>query len=424
MASKDEGPQRYGRFIKKNDPILDFVNVTDFNLLEIVERHGTIPDNAQNSIIHYNLHNPEEMESAVQIPSMYSTDFSTPQTRRPILIPLDFTRDWERMRKRTTRRHPRFEDEDDIELELEYLESQTTPDGKKDEGEKKPPVGKAFDFENDGFSEINAQSDSPDQEGVEGSSDPKIDRENDALEEVGRNLPSHPDHMKGASITITEAQKSEMEGSMGEQQVTPDLAEHQHQAPPEVEPQNLGQSSAQDEPREETAQGTSNMGKQEGYDQGYQEGMSQARKEQEEFQNEATGKLGQLLSEIEGLKKDILLNAQENFKNICETMLSAILRKEYSTNPEAFASIVQRAIEEAVEGDDFTIAIHPESVEDLKKFLDASLIDKMNPDEAVEKGDFQLRTKLGVIDGRASKVVEDMLDQADLNLFETKDEVS
>ena len=133
--SEKEGKKRHGRLMKKNDPVLDVVNITEFKLTDIGESPTVYPDNFNANIIHRNLHMEIDIDAALKEPELAHKDLSSESNRRPVMRPVDFTADWNRMRQRASKRGMRFDDEDELEAELEYLTSRDTGDESTDSAE-------------------------------------------------------------------------------------------------------------------------------------------------------------------------------------------------------------------------------------------------------------------------------------------------
>ncbi len=69
--------RKKGRFIKKDDPLKNHLEVSDFNLLEICESNITYCDNPNGNIIHKDLHSEEEIRKIEESPDEISHVFKT-----------------------------------------------------------------------------------------------------------------------------------------------------------------------------------------------------------------------------------------------------------------------------------------------------------------------------------------------------------
>ena len=124
------------------------------------------------------------------------------------------------------------------------------------------------------------------------------------------------------------------------------------------------------------------------------------------------------MHELGGLKKNILGSMQENFYELCQALAEALIEREFKVNPEEFAKVVQRAINDAVEGDQYKVAVHPE----FKSKLDAlglkELEGRIVIDEGLEVGGFRIDTDVGAVDGNIKQIVSDLIEQAETDLFD------
>ena len=105
-------------------------------------------------------------------------------------------------------------------------------------------------------------------------------------------------------------------------------------------------------------------------------------------------------------------------------MMEGILGREFKMNPESFAKVIQRAIAEAIDNDDFSIRVNPDQQKQIHAFMEGPLSEKMVPDETIHEGNFRIESDHKVIDGNASKLIGDLLNQADIQLFKDDSEAS
>lgn len=399
-----------GRFIRKNDPILELVEVVPFNLKDISKHPTAVPDNATNSILHHRLHHPKEFNDAIHNSSLNTTDLTPEGGRRPVLVPLDFTKDWEDMKRRVSRKNSRFdEDEDDLEI-LEQLEAANHESSTKTAHPIEPK-------QEEGASEAMANQPPPLTENIEkedlGFEKPplSIRKQKEMLDDVSKSLPKD---IKDPLEAVTQHDQAGF---------TPLVESHQS-SNNEDQPPTEQIPSQQAEP---PSPGISDQELQElekkSYQAGFEKGMAKALDELKSQHNDSTRVMESMLGELSNLKKEVLHNAQDNFRAICESMMEAILGQEFKVNPESLGHVINRAINETVEQDDFKLLLHPQTAEQLTSILPENLRKNIAIDDNLGETDFRIESNQKVIDGKTTKIISDLLDQADLNLF-SKNEAS
>jgi len=407
MGDRYTGVTKSGKFIRKNDPILDIIKISPFNLQEISVHKTAIPDNASNTIIHKRLHSPEVFEHAIKESSLEKIRFEPEGGRRPVLVPLDFTKDWEVMKKRITKRQSKF-DEDDDDLEIyEAMQSSRTTEPKRKGKEEKTSEQETPQKKTDAKPETNAEhQENKPKETPETINETvlSINKEKEALDSIARSLPGEDQNPLGSGIAPEQSPEAVVTTDTDKQPEAPNPQENE--AP---DPSTPKVPEAETPPTET---------EKEAYDKGFQSGLADGFKEVQKDYDEKSKIIGSMMAELEGLKKNILHNAQNNFQKICESMMEAILKKEYKANPETFANVIKRAIDETVDDDEFKIRVHPEQIKTLETFFEGEIASHIVSDENIPLGDFKIESNHKVIDGKTSKLIEDLLNQADLNIFD------
>ena len=61
--------------------------------------------------------------------------------------------------------------------------------------------------------------------------------------------------------------------------------------------------------------------------------------------------------------------------------------------------------------------VHPNTLEKLKKLEIQELGQKLIADDQIAEGDFKIEAKMSVVDINIGRIINDMLEQADLDLF-------
>ena len=386
---KKDGPKLHGRFIRKRDPILDHVEIIDYNLQEIAVTPTSITDNAKNTIIHTRLHNPESIELSIKESPIQTQVFENETSKRAIIAPKDFTKDWERLKRRTSRRLIKLDDDEELELELEYLREKESLEQNTAEHDNETTISS-----------------------TEGDSDEKKSdktSEDQALNELAKNLPEKDETFNNAMLTIT-SQSQEASPTLNEEEQESEINNDNPPIPQESKTENSpGQAQEDDSEKDGTPS-------QDQLDEAFEKGRLDALSSVKEEFEEAAKALNGIFSDLEGLKASLLTNSQENFQNICETLIESILEQQFSIQPETFKKVLERAVSEATKNDSYNIHINPQLYDKLKDNIDRNIAEKIVQDDTLALGDFKIDTETGVVDGTLKTIISDLLGKADIKL--------
>jgi flagellar biosynthesis/type III secretory pathway protein FliH len=156
-----------------------------------------------------------------------------------------------------------------------------------------------------------------------------------------------------------------------------------------------------------------------GYEDGFKQGQERALEAAQEAVRPHADLLSKVIEDLESKKKKVLENAQQNFNILTETLITSLLKREFKVNPESLAGVIQRAIQETVSDDQFSVEINPLTLAALMPLVDDRTKMKLNSNDQIPEGEFRIETKLAVVEGKINQIVKDLLDQADLSLFDT-----
>lgn len=400
--------RREGRFFRSDDPLLKIINIVDFSLEEICETNITIPDNAIGTIIHTSLHEEKVIASSVRDSGEISRDLSSPDNRRPVMRPLDFTADWQRMKARQQGRTEKLDDDDELEIELELSRRREATKKKAAAPPKAttPEViatSETVQTGNTGLNEVTAAA------AELASSAFKIKKpaepESPAVMQVSAqmlaatNTPPTPTFTPLDPLSTAPSPEREM-----------------------IEQYQSERASAQVESAKGQAQ--IEIAKQEGFAAGYRSGEEQAKVEVRSAAESSMALIHKLGAELETQKRKLLLQSQEHFRELAEALVSSLLQREFKTNPETLAAVIKRAIIDAVKDDEYTVHVHPQTFAAMMPYLDDALKLKLSPSEQVAEGEFQIESKLAVIDGKVGQIVRDLLSQVELEVIPPLEEAS
>lgn len=384
-----DGPKRLGRFLKKGTSVFEKISLVDFSFQDIKAPKGLTPDNANRTIIHIENHDQESLDHALKEHTKFDLDLISPEDRQRVIMPRDFTADWERDRSMRKRKVARFDD-DDFELELDSLKRTKTP------------VQPAPDTPSDLPSPPHA---------------PKIDTWQ-TMEEVGKAINELHSKETSKEQPIQPMVQSTIPENSNFTQVSPEqevaaLAQYQRQQ------QELAKMKAE---FQEELENILESEKAKAYREGFSLGEEKAELQTRTKSVELLKNITQIVAELSQLKFLILSNVQENFYTICQAIGEALVKREFSIHPDTFAEVLRRALSESVQPNNVKILVHPEMYDKLMTLNIADLKGILQKDDQIDKAGFKLESHLSVIDGNISEMISKMLKQADLGIFDKGDQ--
>lgn len=436
-----EGPRRQGRFIKNGSKVMSRISLMDFRFTDIGESDSVDLDNARRNVIHVQYHEPSELKAGVKTPEKFNDDLVGLEQKRPVIMPLDFTQEWERNKKLRKDRIARQDDEDfEFELaeqqqRLELEEEQAEMAAKKTsetvqlaspaaaEAQQAPPASaekSAAPLSQDAHlpKESTVQ---PRPSGMVTGTEKQweyMDQVGQAinrLQNTAQEAPSQPPRRIGMDPSPL-AQGSSPQGA----EFIPSPTRPEAVLEPEAEAARAYQRLKEmEEQNKAQLQHIAEEAKAQGYLAGFQAGEEKAELQVRQNAAHVFGKVSDLIQEFTRLKHDVLANVQENFYELCQAMAEALIKREFSLRPETFVTVLKRAIEEAVEPGKVKVRVHPKAYDRLIGLVDGEMKAALAKDPEVAEGDFKLESSLSVVDGNVGKMIADLLKQADLSLFET-----
>lgn len=402
-----------GRFFKANDPTTRVIDVSDFDLMEICDLPISYPDNPHANVFHSKLHDQVEIDQVISTSKQVNTVFEL-NDARPVIKPLDFTNEWRRIRKRMTERLTRGDD-DDLDYEQEghtmtLRKKVREAMSKMQQDAAQPESTQDSEAISQVESNIEAQPVAEEPKPVQDEVQEENERKEESTQpEVAPNQPFH--------FTSEDAEESD-----GFQEKS---IEKEHQFVP-MNPQQLGsnQEPPPAQPSEQEIDEAFQEAKAKGYEDGYRLGEEKALLAVQDKIQQTIEEVQNIVQELEGLKSNILHNAQENFQIICQAMMESLVQQQFTLNPATFQQVIQRAIDEAVPDDQFTVHVGPKAFENLKEHADEKFINKLKVDQELKQHDFKIESNMTVVDGNISQIISDLLEEADTNLFDSPEKVS
>lgn len=404
---KHKGNQkRRGRFIKKDHPCRKNLQIENFNLLEVSEKPITRADNSSSTIIHQKYHLESELEKSIAPFQNLDRKFVL-ENFRPVIKPLNFTHDWKRR--------------------VDYFQKHRS---NIDEIEEIDPIFAAISDEDDSEEKHHSIGDEKILEDQLGS-DP--DNQQPSAEQ-----PEKEDFAEITSSPLTiSSDKNESSISSGQDDqpmtepnndknkqelvATPDefIPMHTPRDNHSTQQQSYSDISVQKDIEKEYEKA-----KNAGYENGFMQGEEKAYLQGQKQIHEITSNLKELINEMERLKSNILVSTQENFLVLCKSLAEALINQELKANQSAFESLLRRAIEEAVPHDSFNILVSKDAYETLKAHTDGDFLSKVKCTDSLEGFNFKIDSDLTVVDGNIRDMIEDLIEQANVDLFESKEQVS
>lgn len=400
-------PKLIGRFFKKDDRMNRVVTVQDFSFIEICESDLIYPDNPDGNIIHHSLHDQDTIKRVVKDPLEIAGDFKH-ENAPGVIKPVDFTSEWKAMKRKTRRKGSRFDEDEEYELELEMMErgNRGSSDGRVDE-ESSPAIQRSIE-------KIDLENQKAEIPSAKAAVSPgfKIVRESreiaPMLHDKAETETAAPGQTEGTEFVPMKTSNQSPEGGNAEREAI------------ETYRQQIVNKQAIIEREKAVIEEAKSRAFEIGYKEGEEKGAIQAQKNYAA----AVQTLEALVHGLQGLKKEVLETAQENFLTICQSMIEALLEREFTLNPASFAHVISRAIKEAVPDDKFRVIVHPSQLHELRNILPPEISKTMAASEQVKQHSFKIESDLTVVDGNITNVVRDLLAQADLQIIDSKTKVS
>ena len=444
---RHDGPKKFGRFIKKDSSVMKKVALEEFRFSEINPLATIDQDNSRRSIVHAKYHPEEELNEAVRKPKKFEDDLAHPESRRPIIFPVDFTGDWEREKKMRKDRNQRSDEDDDFNY-----------GGDGGAGYEGKSTASAYDLTqhsaNDSQRElrrdptVKSRDDSDEESEITRLHTPlkiagpaiKEFAQNTIDDKLGKNfsigaVPTS--HQAAAPLNLEQAMNPKpAPAPEHERLVLPDNLDARNNfiasAPTASDvihdlEQNAAetyrQRVAQDKVDQEKIHALYEEAKAKGFEDGFRAGEEKGELQVRQSASTLFQKVHSLVESFMELKGTVLENVQENFYTVSQAVAEALLKREFKINPESFATVVRKAIEDAVAPNDFKIRVHPKMADKLSGIADKQFLKSIIKDPSVEDGDFKIESNLTMVDVSITKLVSDLIDQTDMSLFETVEKV-
>lgn len=435
---KREGQPLIGRFIKASDAkILDKMSLADFSFKEISQTPVAALDNLSSSVMRTQYHDSDELSSVIREHESLDLELRSKESIRPVLQPIDFTIEWNELKDRMNKKRDlKMEDDDDEEFEM-ALANMEAKEREVDESESLQAES------NEVAASVEIPQEDPNQEEGEGyfkfkknenvesttdiplSQEPELDSAPE-MSGLADQISLLGNEDEGTNELSSSIKATGDEENRNDEFIPVDMSDNKSFDQGEVAASDKYKSIQQEAEIKQQYEDQLNKlfdeAKSQGYEEGFKQGEEKASIQIQQNATEVIDNLAGVVSELEKLKKTILENTQENFYEIAQAVAEALLRREFAVNPSSFAEVLRRAINDSVQDDDIKIAVHPETYSKLMEIDISDLKEKLVRDENLKSGDFRIDSTLSVVDGNIKEMVSDLMEQANLDLFDESDD--
>ncbi|MEI6832563.1 MAG: FliH/SctL family protein [bacterium] len=420
MAINTDGQKKIGRLLKKGSKLMTCVSMVDFSFDEVAQNIPLGFDNPDRSIINTRFHDPKDIERSVKQPLAINSQLEDRnKPRHGVIFPADFTQDWYNERQNKNRRKKEQDDEDE---EVDFVEMARTQGGRR--GRREDQEHEDTSSEN----QLTASRNHTSSTEIEPSSmvaqpmQPQDFRNNDPTQ-TQKFLNTH-----GMSAAISKAfspntaDNSPQENTGSAAAFTP-LPTQSEEAPVAAEDRAIESWKNQQmiaKQNEQILEDLKSQARSEGYQSGFREGEEKGLISGQKKAAQVFSKVEEIITEFEGLKSLVLDNVQKNFYELSQAIAEALLGREFSIKPEAYATMIQRVIKDTIAPNEFKVKLHPETWQRVNDLGIPELSPHLVKDSSIPVGEFRVESALTVVDVSAKKLVQQLLEKADINLFDDK----
>jgi len=415
MAINTDGQKRIGRFLKKGSKLLSSVSMVEYNFDEIGSILPMGFDNPDRSIINARFHSSDDIEKGVKQHKTINEPLEdATRPRHGVIFPADFTQDWYNQRAKSKTKKIDDEDEEVDFAEAarargmvhKIAESDENSIGFEDDRPNSLAASHSHEHERPGsrhsFAEVTRAS--------ELNTNGKTMTEDDMSSAISR------------AFTAQTKQSSPPTGSSASDNFTP-LPTTGDVNPVAAEDvaieswKNQQQIARQNEKLLEELKAEARA---EGYQAGFREGEEKGQISGQKKATVVFHKVDEIIKEFEGLKSVVLENVQKNFYELSQAIGEALIGREFSIKPDAYAAMIQRVIKDTITPNEFKVRMHPDTWQKVHDLGIPDLNQHLIKDPTVQPGEFRVESNLTVVDFSAKKLVQQMLEKADIGLFDDK----
>lgn len=413
MAINTDGQKKQGRVLKKNAKILSSVSLVDFSFEQISSNPLVSFDNAEGSIIHSRYHDPDKLDEIVKEHASWNEAVKDiHHQHHGVIFPADFTQDWHNERLNSKRRAMGIDDDDEVDvLEEARLRGRNS---ERFRAAKQNSDVAAFEHEDVSHNDeiIQAHPSSPEMiRSQETDGKVKSLNEGDMVTAINRAF-------SAKSLQDEQDEQTAKNQADGFEPLPTDSSDAIAVEDKAIESWKSKQQIAKQ--NEQMLEELRNQARAEGYQAGFREGEEKGLLAGQKTAAQVFSKVTEILTEFSGLKELILNNVQKNFYELSQAIGEALLGREFSIKPEAYATMIQRVIKDTIAPNDFKVKMHPETWQKVHDLALSDLDPFLVKDNTIPVGDFRVESNLTVVDVTAKKLVTQLLEKTDINLFDEK----
>ncbi len=131
----------------------------------------------------------------------------------------------------------------------------------------------------------------------------------------------------------------------------------------------------------------------------------QHKKEMNDLLNQTIKRLGNVIDDVSGLRKEIISKADKDILEIALLVAKKVIKTEISQNKEILLNNIKEAIRNAIDRDHILIKVNPEDynflkgIEDLNRLLEVKEV-ILQKEDSISEGGCIVETKYSEIDAR------------------------
>lgn len=412
--------QSRGKYIKGDSEIIKHLSLVEYSFAELSRKYtgGIDADNPGANIIIKDVHHPDDLAREVSIPAQFNQQLADHTQHARIIMPGDFTSDLESMRNR------KGQGTDESEEIGRLYEEEIFRKIKKKPSRQHRDEESATSFENE--AELQEPQDLSASSPAAGSAavSPQIRIINNKPAPKILDSEAHLHDLAPPTAAQVEAFANIVQDSQAEEQTqesTQEFIPSFHAPADSMAPEAKSiaaykEKVVQDKERLDQMEGDARAtGYEDGFRQGEIKGLAQTRA----VTTEIFSTVEKLVTDLEGLRRDLLGRATENFYEIAQVVAQTLIAKEIEDDPARFLALLRKAIETIVTDDQFKIKVSQEMLESLQRLSDKQELHKhMVADPQLIGSQFVIDAKLSSISADLPALIQDVIKQVRVPVFE------
>ncbi len=412
--------QSRGKYIKGGSDIIKHLSLVEYSFAELSKKYtgGIDADNPGANIIIKDVHHPEDLAREVSIPAQFNQQLADHTQHARIIMPGDFTSDLESMRNRKGQGDDESEEIGRLYEEEIFRKIKKKPTKHQRDGD--PVDSHEMDSEHHKEQEhlsladhVKGQAAMPPQIRIINQKSPSILDSEAHLQDLAPPTAAQVE----AFVNIVQDTHAAQPTSPNPQDFIPSFHAQEDSFAPEAKSiAAYKEKVVQERERLDQLEGDARAtGYEDGFRQGEIKGLAQTRA----VTTEIFSTVERLVSDLEGLRRDLLGRATENFYEIAQVVAQTLIAKEIEDDPARFLALLRKAIETIVTDDQFKIKVSQEMLESLHTLSDKQELHKhMVADPQLVGSQFVIDAKLSSISADLPALIQDVIKQVRVPVFE------